>query len=298
MLKSLKKDKNINPEVTVIRNGKRADLTAHIQGRLAELRDSNVGEFSRLPKGFTHNDTYFIHTCVRSGKPTDKSWKSTGCASYVSFQVDRTKYPGYLIIVERLKSHHIGHDPSDLSDKHHSPIDPELRGLIRKWLKIGIRPENVWMSAVQWAEENGHMDVHDRRYYVTPQDVTNIRECLLRETRMDKNDAVSVDKLLTSEFKEETVFYQKYEQGGNPFIAVLQSASMRQNFKEYGNSTVFLDATNSVNQYAFPLFTLLVKDEFGRGKPVAHIIVSDESQATLKLALEKLRSANPDVIPK
>ncbi len=297
-LQHIKKDERTTPKVTVIRNGKNRDVSAHIQARLAELRDSNIGEFSEKPKGNTHNGTYFLHMCVRFGQVRPKSWKSTGCSAYVSFQVNTKKYPGYLIIIERLKEHHTGHDPCDLSDKHHSPIDPELRALIRKWLKIGIRPENVWMLAVQWAEEHNHLDVHDRRFYVTPQDVTNIRECLLRETRMDNNDAISVEKLLTTEYKEETVWYQKYEDGGNPFVAVLQSASMKKNFEDYGNSTVFMDATNSVNQYSFPLYTLLVKDEFGRGKPVAHIIVSDESQNTLELALRKLRQANPGVIPK
>ncbi len=297
IIDSLKKGGKTKDTVTVIRNGKPNDATVHIQERIKELRESNIGEFSMLARGNTQNDTYFNHPCVRAGKARKKSWKYTSCTAYVTFTLV-TKYPGYLGIIERLKDSHTGHDPSECVDKHKSPIDPELKQLIRKWLKIGVRPENVWTLAIQWAEERGHLDVHDRRYYVTPQDVKNIRDCLLRETRMDKNDAVSVEKLLTTEYKEETVFYQNYEKNRKPFIAVLQSDSMKENMKKYGQSTVFMDATNSVNQYSFPLYTLLVKDEFGRGKPVAHIIVSDESQDTLILALTKLRAANPEVIPR
>ncbi len=54
---------------------------------------------------------------------------------------------------------------------------------------------------------------------------------------------------------------------------------------------------HSLNIYVFPLFTLLVKDKFGRGVPVCHIIVRDEDQEMLTLALRKLRKANPEIIP-
>ncbi|XP_067222250.1 uncharacterized protein [Chanodichthys erythropterus] len=50
-----------------------------------------------------------------------------------------------------------------------------------------------------------------------------------------------------------------------------------------------MDATHGVNQYGFPLFTLVVRDSHGHGIPVAYIILGNEKQATLQLALEKLK---------
>ncbi len=76
-------------------------------------------------------------------------------------------------------------------------------------------------------------------------------------------------------------------------IIVLQTELMRENLKNHGSNIVFFDATHCVNQYSFPLFTLLVRDGHGHGLPVAYIITSSETQETLKLALQKLRPVFP-----
>ncbi|XP_073669302.1 uncharacterized protein [Paramisgurnus dabryanus] len=64
---------------------------------------------------------------------------------------------------------------------------------------------------------------------------------------------------------------------------------MRDNLREYGKDIVFMDATHCVNQYGFPLFTLIVRDSHGHGIPVAYMILGNEKQATIQLALEKLK---------
>ncbi len=64
---------------------------------------------------------------------------------------------------------------------------------------------------------------------------------------------------------------------------------MRDNLQEYGRDIIFMDATHGVNQYGFPLFTLIVRDSHGHGIPVAYIILGNEKQDTLQLALEKLK---------
>lgn len=64
---------------------------------------------------------------------------------------------------------------------------------------------------------------------------------------------------------------------------------MKDNLQEYGRYIVFMDATHGVNQYGFPLFTLLVRDSHGHGIPVAFIILGIEKQDTLQLALEELK---------
>ncbi|XP_063068679.1 uncharacterized protein LOC134460150 [Engraulis encrasicolus] len=64
---------------------------------------------------------------------------------------------------------------------------------------------------------------------------------------------------------------------------------MKSNLELYGKHLVFVDTTHCVNQYEFPLLTLLVRDGHGRGVPVAYAIVSNERQSTLEKALEKLR---------
>ncbi len=295
ILRDVKKRKGVTVKVHVFSADQ--DVNGFIQERLAELRTSKLGEFSQKARGSPRDKNYYYHPCVRGGKRTSKSWKNTGCGAYVAFKEDRT-FVGYVAIVETYSGLHSGHDVTHDSDCHHSTIDPELKAKIMEWLQIGIKPMSAWMLAIKWAGDNGHTDINDRAFFPTPNDVKNIRDGILKKTQLDKDDATSVDEMLKSLYESDVIFYQRYEKGKSPFVAVLQSEAMKENFRKYGSSTVYMDATNSVNSYGFPLFSLLVKDKHGRGVPICHIIVSDEDQATLTLALKKLREAFPTIIPR
>ncbi|XP_076144083.1 uncharacterized protein LOC143126043 [Alosa pseudoharengus] len=82
--------------------------------------------------------------------------------------------------------------------------------------------------------------------------------------------------------QEHVLFYQPYT-SYQELIILLQS-----NLDKYGKQLVFVDTTHCVNQYDFPLLTLLVRDDHGRGVPVAYAIVSNECQSTLEKALAQL----------
>ena len=295
VLRDVKKRKGVTVKVHVFSADQ--DVDEFIQERLAELRTSKLGEFSRKARGSPRDKNYYYHPCVRGGKKAPKSWKNTECGAYVAFKEDRT-FVGYVALVETYSGLHSGHDVASDQDCHHSTIDEELKEKIVEWFGMGIKTMSVWMLAIKWAGDNGHTDINDRKYFPTPNDVKNIRDKVLKQTQMHPDDATSVDEILNSLYQSDVIFYQQYQQGKSPFVAVLQSKEMKTNFERYGSSTVFLDATNSVNSYGFPLFTLLVKDQYGRGVPICHIIVSDEDQATLTLALKKLREAHPTIIPR
>ncbi|KAG9273244.1 hypothetical protein AMEX_G12351 [Astyanax mexicanus] len=111
---------------------------------------------------------------------------------------------------------------------------------------------------------------------------------MLRRNHLDKDDAISSAKLLTSHCKEHVVFFQPFSPE-NDLIIILQTPTMRDGLHRHGKNIVFMDATYCTNQYNFPLFTLAVKDEYGHGVPIAYMITSSEKQATLELALQKLR---------
>ncbi len=120
-----------------------------------------------------------------------------------------------------------------------------------------------------------------------------VRTSMLRGKRLDKDDCKSTEKLLIGPFKDDVIFYQPLGKDQD-LIIVLQTELMREDLKNHGSNIVFFDATHCVNQYSFPLFTLLVRDDHGHGLPVAYIIItSSETQETLKLALQKLRPVFP-----
>lgn len=109
----------------------------------------------------------------------------------------------------------------------------------------------------------------------------------MRKKQQHKDDATSTSHLLEGPFKD-LFFYQPYSPQTD-LIIVLQTPSMRDNLYEEGRFFFFMDATHGVNQYGFPLFTLVVRDSHGHGIPVAYIILGNEKQNTLQLALENLK---------
>lgn len=115
---------------------------------------------------------------------------------------------------------------------------------------------------------------------------------MLRGKHLDKDDSKSTDKLLTGPLKDDVIFYQPLRKDQD-LIIVLQTELMKKDLQDHGSNIVFFDATHCVNQYSFPLFTLLVRDDHGHGLPVAYIITSSETQETISLALQKLRPVFP-----
>ncbi|XDV36723.1 hypothetical protein PO909_006453 [Leuciscus waleckii] len=115
---------------------------------------------------------------------------------------------------------------------------------------------------------------------------------MLRGKHLDKDDCKSTEKLLAGPLKDNVVFYQPLGKDQD-LIIVLQTECMRKDLQDHGSNIVFFDATHCVNQYSFPLFTLLVRDDHGHGVPVAYIITSSETQETLTLALQRLRPLFP-----
>ncbi|XP_076864185.1 uncharacterized protein LOC143516460 [Brachyhypopomus gauderio] len=111
---------------------------------------------------------------------------------------------------------------------------------------------------------------------------------MMRRCRLHKDDSQSTSKLLEGPLKEHVIFYQAYTDSTD-LIIVIQTPSMWNNLEKYGKDIVFMDATYCVNQYDFPLLTLAIRDSHGHGIPVAYLILGNEKQATLELALEKLR---------
>ena len=50
-----------------------------------------------------------------------------------------------------------------------------------------------------------------------------------------------------------------------------------------------MDATNNITAYGYLLWTVVVKDSYGRGLPAAYILSSEENQSVLTEALQKIK---------
>ncbi|XP_065144594.1 uncharacterized protein [Paramisgurnus dabryanus] len=283
------KGNNRNTDITVHVLKKDSEASKFIQDRLTTINTSKDANFRIVNSASLQNqrDGYFLFTCKRSGACMPRSYRAKGCKAYVSFK-RRTDWVNKLVIVERIYSIHSGHDPTSSSEVHSEKICEELVKHIQDLLSLGVKPDTILLKSHEWSKEQGHTDLNNRAYFVTPKDIDNIRTCMMRKNQQHKDDANSTTQLLEGPFRECVVFYQPYSPQTD-LVIVLQTPSMRDNLREYGKDIVFMDATHCVNQYGFPLFTLIVRDSHGHGIPVAYMILGNEKQATIQLALEKLK---------
>ncbi len=244
---------------------------------------------------------YFHFSCVRGGPgiPTDKSYRKVGCKAYLSFKVcsEYTVLRQVHIVLQRTYAEHTGHDVNDDLDQHVNPIHQALQKEIKEWIKLGVKNDLILLLANKWAIEHGADSIHDRRYYVTPEDIYILKKSVRLENQLDKNDAASVAKLV-KENTDNIILYQEYIPNMQQFNLVLMTPRMRGDYEEYGGKMIYVDATGNTNEYGFPLYCLLVRNKYGRGVPAAYIISSSEDQPTFTKALTALRTAFPEVKPR
>ena len=87
-------------------------------------------------------------------------------------------------------------------------INPELLGFVEMWLSQGLSISQIILKNCEWAHGHGYTDKHDRRFFITPEDVRMVKRKLHILSLPDTDDAVSVDKLITSELKENICYFQ------------------------------------------------------------------------------------------
>lgn len=280
------KNKNITVDVHVLK--KEENHETFIQEKLKTLTNfRNTNSASQKDK----DNGYYIFYCIRSGNPVDGSYKTSGCMAYTSFKV-KNDWLSHKIIVQRTSKEHNGHNATFEQEGHFQTVCPDLVKQIEEWISLGVKPDIILLEAHKWSRSHGHTNLNNRQYFVTPKDIENIRTCLVRQSHLDKDDAVSSAKLLTSHLKDNVVFFQPFSHKKD-LIIILQTPNMRENLHRHGKNIIFLDATHCVNQYNFPLYTLAIRDDHGHGVPVAFIVTSNEKEATLEIALQQLRRVCP-----
>lgn len=119
------------------------------------------------------------------------------------------------------------------------------------------------------------LEYHDhvtRKHFLTRQDCRNAARKL--SSHRHANDAVSVDRLVT-ELKRESpspvLLYKPqgselYSINDDTFVLVIMTQFQVDLFTNFSEKLVCLDSTHGTNEYQFKLVTLLVVDEFRKGK--------------------------------
>lgn len=188
---------------------------------------------------------------------------------------------------------HTGHDEGNSKEKNR--IHPDLHSLIEIWLQQGCSTSEILIKSYDWAQQNGHVDKKDRRFYLTPNDIRLLKKNL---RGVGDSDSVSVDHLVSMELRDNICFYQPLH-NEQPFILVVQTPFQKQLLEENPHPMVFMDASyKGITAYGYAFYALLLINKTGRGVPFAYFILSKETTATVSLCLQKLQLSNPSFYPR
>ena len=210
------------------------------------------------------------------------------CKSYICFSfVISVSFQG--VIVQKQLCHN-GHGLDKSTENVINRINRTLMHSVATWIGQHCTTTEVLLKATQWAKEEGHHNVSDRCFYLTPKDVWNIQSSLASDTRLDENDSISVDRLVKSDLQKEVMFYQPlFHSTKQTLIIVLQGEQLA----KYRNVMVFLDATYKViTAYGYTFYALIIQ-QHGRGIPVAYFIVCEETTDVLEVCLQTFEKAIP-----
>lgn len=275
--KQLKKphDSRIHQDVVVIR------------GDVKEFMNDYINDVEEREHCYFHppvcpRENYYHYGCDRGNQSTGKSngeatkTRANSCKAYISFRFIMDAGVSGAIIQKMLQ--HTGHDEDTCKEKKR--IHPELHSLVKIWLEQGCSISKILIKSHDWAQQNGHMDKKDRRFYLTPYDIRLVKKNL---RGVGNSDSVNVDHLVSTELKENICFYQPL-QNDQPFILVVQTSFQKKILDDNPHPMIFMDASyKGITAYGYAFYALLLINKAGRGVPFAYFILSKETTATVRL---------------
>ena len=256
----------------------------------------------RMTRQGNHKSTMWFY-CSRSGKVRSRgtgrramkiqgsSKISEKCSAFMKVTVDKAS--------EEVQVHysltHIGHE----NKLGHLRMSEELRQTI-----AGKLANKVPVDSILDDIRDNLGDTLQRDYLTSKQDIHNImHQYNIDLVQRHSEDAKSVhcwvadladkdyDCILCYKPQGEL----KYGLPTNDFILGIQTQFQRDTMAKYAKNLVRLDSTHSTTGYDFLLVTVLVKDEFGEGVPVAWLISNREDVCSLDPFFAALKERIGDI---
>ena len=176
-----------------------------------------------------------------------------------------------------------------------------------------IMPENIRSSIAMKLQEGVSVDkiidqIRDtilglgRESLATKQDIRSIaRSFNVEGISKHPSDAISanlwVQELRSAEQFGPVVLYKP--QGIEPvtnsmfgkddFVLIIKTPFQRDMMRKFGNCAICIDSTHGTNQYSFPLTTIIVIDEYGKGVPIAWMVSNHEDTNVLTKFFKHLK---------
>ena len=129
-----------------------------------------------------------------------------------------------------------------------------------------------------------------RDHFLTVQEARNCEHKLSSAVWKYHEDEATSVRMFQQRHSDHVFMYQEQQpeqpatdtqpkQPAQPFTIAIVTDDMRANAKQYGHDGVAcIDSTFSTNQQKFPLYTALVVDEHGNGRPIFEVVCESASE--------------------
>ena len=193
----------------------------------------------------------------------------------------------------------------------YQPIPDNVKKNISAKLSIGVPVNQVYHDLRESFGDrenrvNGDNVVFTKSNLLTKKNISDINRVIKKGCRLHPDDSTStyllVQKLMCEEFNsilvyklqgQETIIgpkvYDDIDLNKDSFVITIQTKQQLAMFEKHGSQIVCIDSTHCTNQYAFPLVTLLVRDDFKRDYPVAFFISNHSDEQTITPFLEEIK---------
>lgn len=135
------------------------------------------------------------------------------------------------------------------------------------------------------------------RLRVTRAQIDNVRRQLAHQRQISASDVADTNRVL-QHYETATggsvLLHQHYRPKTDsapeqPLVIIIADRLQRALLHAHGSRLVHMDAKHGTNPHGYPLYSLSVSDEHGKGVPGAFMITSSESADTVKLFLETVK---------
>ncbi|XP_065642691.1 uncharacterized protein LOC136074313 [Hydra vulgaris] len=188
--------------------------------------------------------------------------------------------------VQYIKTHN---HSVNITNTMYQPIPGNIKKIISAKLSLGVTVNTVY---------------RDLRESFGDRQNRNDEDAVLTKSRLltKKNISVINRALKSEDFNSILVYkpqgqqtviglkvYNNIDLNKDSFVIGIQTKHQLSMFKKRSSQIVCIDATHCTNQYAFPLVTLLVRDDFKRGYPVAFLISNHADEQIITPFLEEIK---------
>ncbi|KAF7371682.1 hypothetical protein MVEN_00024400 [Mycena venus] len=195
-------------------------------------------------------------------------------------------------------------------------ISHETREYIAGLLRLKVSPNFILqlLHGGVYHNDSGFEDdengaVASRNDFIQLRDIRRIEKAIEAESvRLDPDDGQSTLKWVERLQSQGALLGFKAKSDPPPpssglepdtFSLMIQTKWQQKKFQQYGQHLLCIDATHNTTIYEkLLLTTLVVRDKHGHGVPVAWMLASSATQATIYYFLKVHRAHNPSTIPR